>query len=55
MTNSEISNNPEKESISNKTIKDEENSDVRKKNTTTNKKVSQGNKKINKSYINLSK
>ena len=54
MTNSEISNNPEKESISNKTIKDEENSDVRKKNTTTNKKVSQGNKKINKSYDDIS-
>ena len=54
MTNSEISNNPEKESLSNKTIKDEENSDVRKKNTTTNKKVSQGNKKINKSYDDIS-
>ena len=51
MTNSEISNNnPEKELIKDKPISDDKTKEIRKKNTTQNKKITQKNDKSKKTF-----
>ncbi len=55
MTNTEISeNNPEKESIIEKSISDDKTKQISKKNTTQNKKITQKNDKSNKSFDEIS-
>ena len=55
MTNTEISNNnPERESIIDKSISNKKTTEISKKNTTQNKKVSSSNKKLNKSFDDIS-
>ena len=55
MTNTEISNNnPEKELIIDKSISDDKNKQISKKNTTQNKKISLKNDKSNKSFDEIS-
>ena len=55
MTNTEISeNNPEKELIIDKSIKDDKTKQVSKKNVTQNKKIAPKNNKSTKSYDEIS-
>ena len=55
MTNTEISdNNPEKELKIDKSISDDKNKQISKKNTTQNKKINPKNDKSNKSFDEIS-
>ena len=55
MTNTEISdNNPEKELIMDKSISDDKNKQINKKNTTQNKKITPKNDKSTKSFDEIS-